>query len=262
MIFSVDEGDAGGGGTEPEPATDDDPLGDDEPEGESDPDGGQDPEPQKYKLGEDEYTAEQIKEWQEAHQNKSKWQAELTQKSQRMADYKRLGDWLGNQSVSAEEKWKWFEQNFPKQAAQTEQQDDDEYFDPDKHIPSMKKEIEQLKQTMNNQKLQQQRSRVQDDLSSLKDTYKDKWNEKHEEIVKNLWIAKGGDLKKIAKDYFGEFDSLLESQKKNWIKQKADDVDNPSYTPKGGSAPAAPSKKLDEKERKQAAGQFLFGNEK
>lgn len=218
----------------------------------------QDTESQKYKIDDGEYTIEEIKQWREDALNKQKWQKELTQKSQAIAEYRQWGDWLLDSNIPVEEKRKWFEQKFPKQAAKIEEQSST----PDDYIKKLEEKLNSLERKYEQDRQASQTRELQNQLAGCKDTYKDKWNDDIQELVMSLWVAKPNLYKTIseaAKGYFEKHEKLFSSQQKNWIDKKKEDATNPANMNKGGGVPSAKdTSKMTEKERLKILADDIF----
>jgi hypothetical protein len=228
-----------------------------------------------YKLWDGEYEKSDIEKWKEAHLNQSKWQKDLTQKAQEVANVRKFGEWFDNPQVDFEEKFNFIMKYAPQEKVQQMIQKlaasygiKNQELPQDKQDPyapkfqKFEQEIGSLKDYIKNQERKQMQETFHTQFEAAKAKHKDLWTDRHGNIIEKIYIADGGDISKIADEYFKDFGETVEKSKTAYIDKKLKDKSNVVAQPKGGAIPVASSDKpLTEEERKKVFADVAFGDE-
>lgn len=200
---------------------------------------------ERIKFGDGEYSKSEIEAWKKSHDNYSKWQGELTQRSQHVSRMEEIVKDLKDPSISNDAKMKWLKDNFltkEEAKAATDQMNRTGTMTPE--LKALMSELNEMKEWRKKQEFQQSQQAALAEREQARTLYKDRWTPKIERHVTGIWVNEGGKYADVAKQYLADLDEAIANHQKNYINGKKADIKNPALTPKGGYVPTSTDKKL------------------
>jgi len=221
-----------------------------------------------------EYTEQEAKDILAAYENRSKWQGELTRKSQEFAglqkDYevrKQWTDFLFNPNVSYEEKIAALEKaGVTRQKAVEMTNQAEEGKNPlEGKVATLEQRIATFERMEKQRGVETEVQKIAAEVAQIKAKHSNLSDEDIDTIkAKQYYLISSGKwnnetLSQIADSYVDHLKKREEGVKKVYVDGKMKDKDNKAFQSKGGALPGKPAKPMTEDERRESLGRDIFG---